>query len=100
MITPTNSSIPINTTASPFNDHPTPTATTPPLRQRRKFVVIELCQGIMLETIEMANLEYFSSNPRMFSIYGDGYNAHFSPDEWHFFGNFTAANVRKAQVLT
>lgn len=63
----------------------------------QKFVVIELCQDILIDTVVMGNLEFFSSNFRRvrFSV-SDRFPVS-SPTGWKVLGEFEAENVRDVQ---
>lgn len=63
----------------------------------QKFVVIELCQDILIDTVVMGNLEFFSSNFRKvrFSV-SDRFPVS-SPTGWKVLGEFEAENVRDVQ---
>lgn len=62
-----------------------------------KFVELELCDEIRIDTIVLANFEFFSSMFRHFSI---KVSMHYPgrPDEWQDLGTFRARNVRGVQV--
>ncbi|RHN79966.1 putative Galactose-binding domain, SUN domain-containing protein [Medicago truncatula] len=59
-----------------------------------KFVIIELSEETLVDTVEIANFEHHSSNLKDFEIHG---SLNFPTDAWVFLGNFTASNVRHAQ---
>jgi len=59
-----------------------------------KFVIMELSEETLVDTIEIANFEHHSSNLKDFEIHG---SLNFPTDVWDFLGNFTASNVRHAQ---
>ncbi|CCE62122.1 hypothetical protein TPHA_0B04530 [Tetrapisispora phaffii CBS 4417] len=61
-----------------------------------KYVIIELCQDILVEQIAMANFEFFSSTFKdvRFSV-SDRYPI--TKDEWKVIGNFKAQNSRNIQ---
>lgn len=63
-----------------------------------KFIVIELCQDILVGSVVMANYELFSSMFRTvrFSV-SDKFPA--NGDEWQELGQFEAVNVRDTQVF-
>ncbi|CBI17031.3 unnamed protein product, partial [Vitis vinifera] len=65
-----------------------------PCSAEEKFVVIELSEETLVDTIEIANFEHYSSNPKDFELLGSSV---FPTDEWVKLGNFTAANVKHAQ---
>ncbi|XP_057457244.1 SUN domain-containing protein 4-like [Lotus japonicus] len=65
-----------------------------PCSAEEKYVIIELSEETLVDTVEIANLEHHSSNLKDFEIYG---SLSFPTDVWVFLGNFTASNVRHAQ---
>ncbi|KAL8060035.1 hypothetical protein ABFX02_03G127100 [Erythranthe guttata] len=67
-----------------------------PCSTEDKFVVIELSEETLVDTIEIANFEHHSSNLKDFELLG----SHVYPtDSWVKIGNFTAANVKQAQRI-
>ncbi|KAL6512177.1 hypothetical protein OROGR_021774 [Orobanche gracilis] len=65
-----------------------------PCSTEEKFVVIELSEETLVDTIEIANFEHHSSNLKDFELLGSpGYPT----DSWIKLVNFTAANVKYAQ---
>nr|KYP43726.1 Uncharacterized protein slp1 [Cajanus cajan] len=65
-----------------------------PCSAEEKFVIIELSEETLVDTIEIANFEHHSSNLKAFELLG---SLSFPTDVWVFLGNFTASNVRHAQ---
>ena len=65
-----------------------------PYSAKEKFVVIELSEETLVVTIEIANSEHYSSNPKEIELLG---SLVFPTDDWVKLGNFTAANVKHAQ---
>ena len=65
-----------------------------PCSVEEKFVIIELSEETLVDTVEIANFEHHSSNLKDFEIHG---SLNFPTDAWVFLGNFTASNVRHAQ---
>ncbi|KAG4386196.1 hypothetical protein AAZX31_12G231900 [Glycine max] len=65
-----------------------------PCSAEEKFVIIEISEEILVDTIQVANFEHHSSNLKAFELLG---SLSFPTDVWVFFGNFTASNVRHAQ---
>ena len=65
-----------------------------PCSAEEKFVVIELSEETLVATIEIANSEHYSSNPKEIELLG---SLVFPTDDWVKLGNFTAANVKHAQ---
>ncbi|KAI5477636.1 Sad1/UNC domain protein [Pseudohyphozyma bogoriensis] len=69
-----------------------------PCSVERKFVELELCDEIRIDTIVLANFELFSSMFKHFSI-KVSQNYPGRPDEWHDLGKFRARNMRGVQVF-
>ncbi|RDX68394.1 SUN domain-containing protein 4, partial [Mucuna pruriens] len=65
-----------------------------PCSAEEKFVIIELSEETLVDTIEIANFEHHSSNLKDFELLG---SLSFPTDVWVFLGNFTASNVRHTQ---
>ncbi|CAA0831566.1 Galactose-binding protein [Striga hermonthica] len=65
-----------------------------PCSTEQKFVVIELSEETMVDTIEISNFEHHSSNLKDFELLGSPI---YPTDSWAKLGNFTAANVKHAQ---
>ncbi|KAL5078444.1 hypothetical protein RYX36_017428 [Vicia faba] len=65
-----------------------------PCSSEEKFVVIELAEETLVDTIEIANFEHYSSNLKDFELHG---SLVYPTDVWIFLGNFTASNVKQAQ---
>ncbi|GAA6061453.1 hypothetical protein JCM10212_005656 [Sporobolomyces blumeae] len=63
-----------------------------------KFVEVELCDEIQIDTIVLANFEFFAS---MFKHFKASCSVNYpgSADEWHDLGTFRARNVRGIQVF-
>ncbi|KAK7207771.1 UNC-like C-terminal-domain-containing protein [Myxozyma melibiosi] len=67
-----------------------------PCNAPNKFVIIELCQAILIHTIAIANYEFFSSMVREFRVsVSERYPVKASG--WKVIGRFEAANVREVQ---
>jgi hypothetical protein len=63
---------------------------------QNKFVIIELCQDILVDTVAIANFEFFSSMFRHIRIsVSDRFPV--TNDGWHNLGEFEAASVRNVQ---
>uniref|UniRef100_U5ET81 Putative conserved plasma membrane protein n=1 Tax=Corethrella appendiculata TaxID=1370023 RepID=U5ET81_9DIPT len=60
----------------------------------RIWFVVELCEPIQAEKIELANFELFSSSPKDFSI---GISNRFPTRDWSNVGQFTAKDERDVQ---
>ncbi|KAK7313967.1 hypothetical protein VNO77_39174 [Canavalia gladiata] len=65
-----------------------------PCSAEEKFVIIELSEETLVDTIEIANFEHHSSNLKDFELHG---SLSFPTDVWVFLGNFTASNVKHTQ---
>lgn len=59
-----------------------------------KFVVIELSEETLVDTVALANLEHYSSNFRDFEVYG---SMSYPTEAWELLGRFTAENAKHAQ---
>lgn len=58
--------------------------------------VIELCEPIQVEELQLCNLELFSSAPKDFTV---SLSERFPAREWHSVGTFHANNVRQLQAF-
>lgn len=65
-----------------------------PCSADEKFVVIELSEETLVDTIEIANFEHYSSNLKEFELVS---SLVYPTDTWVKLGNFTAENVKHAQ---
>lgn len=65
-----------------------------PCSTEDKFVVIELSEETLVDTIKIANFEHHSSNLKDFELLG---SAVYPTDSWDKLGNFSAANMKHAQ---
>ena len=65
-----------------------------PCSAEEKFFVIKLSEETLVVTIEIANSEHYSSNPKEIELLG---SLVFPTDDWVKLTNFTAANVKHAQ---
>eukprot|EP00002_Diphylleia_rotans_P037934 TRINITY_DN8543_c0_g1_i4.p1 TRINITY_DN8543_c0_g1~~TRINITY_DN8543_c0_g1_i4.p1 ORF type:complete len:633 (+),score=113.56 TRINITY_DN8543_c0_g1_i4:53-1951(+) len=61
----------------------------------KKWIVIELCEEILLRGLEMGNLEYFSSNPKDFMVLG---STVYPTENWMLLGVFQAGDLRTEQL--
>ncbi|XP_008806998.1 SUN domain-containing protein 4 [Phoenix dactylifera] len=68
-----------------------------PCSAEEKYVVIELSEETLVDTIEMANFEHYSSNLKDFELLS---SLVYPTDNWVKLGNFSAANVKHAQRFT
>ncbi|WEW56588.1 hypothetical protein PRK78_002035 [Emydomyces testavorans] len=67
-------------------------------RAKDKFVILELCDDILVDTVVLANYEFFSSIFRTFRVsVSDRYPA--KPDKWKELGTYEAANTREVQAF-
>lgn len=65
-----------------------------PCSVEEKFVVVELSEETLVDTIEIANFEHYSSNFKDFELLS---SLVYPTDNWVKLGNFTAENVKHAQ---
>ncbi|KAL7200036.1 hypothetical protein ACSBR2_022194 [Camellia fascicularis] len=65
-----------------------------PCSAEEKFVIIELSEETLVDTIEIANFEHYSSKLKDFELLG---SSAYPTDTWVKLGNFTAENVKHAQ---
>lgn len=65
-----------------------------PCSAEEKFVSIELSEETLVDAIEIANFEHYSSNLKEFELHG---SLVYPTDSWVKLGNFTAGNVKHAQ---
>ncbi|PAN29875.1 hypothetical protein PAHAL_5G256100 [Panicum hallii] len=59
-----------------------------------KFVVVELSEETLVDTVVLANLEHYSSTFRDFEVYG---SMSYPTEAWELLGRFTAENAKHAQ---
>lgn len=65
---------------------------------KNKFLILELCDDILVDTIVLANYEFFSSIFRSFKVsVSDRYPA--KPDQWKELGMYEARNSREIQAF-
>ncbi|KAK0247712.1 hypothetical protein B0A54_17588 [Friedmanniomyces endolithicus] len=63
-----------------------------------KFFIVELCNDIHIDTIVLANYEFFSSSFRHFKVsVTDRYPV--KADKWKYLGTFEARNTREVQAF-
>ncbi|KAG9131846.1 hypothetical protein Leryth_016574 [Lithospermum erythrorhizon] len=65
-----------------------------PCSAEDKYVILELSEETLVDTIEIANFEHYSSKLKEFELFGSPL---FPTDTWTKLGNFTADNVKHAQ---
>ncbi|KAG2303631.1 hypothetical protein Bca4012_062384 [Brassica carinata] len=68
-----------------------------PCSAEGKYVVIELSEETLVNTIKIANFEHYSSNLKEFELQG---TLVYPTDTWVHMGNFTAVNVKQEQNFT
>ncbi|KAL5362782.1 UNC-like C-terminal-domain-containing protein [Aspergillus floccosus] len=67
-------------------------------RANNKFLILELCDDILVDTVVLANYEFFSSIFRTFRVsVSDRYPA--KPDQWRELGVYEARNTREVQAF-
>jgi len=65
---------------------------------KNKFFIVELCDDILIDTVVLANFEFFSSMFRTFSVsVSDRYPVKL--DKWKEIGTFEARNSREVQAF-
>ena len=70
-----------------------------PCAEARQFVIVELCEDIRIDTVQLANYEFFSGVFKDFSVsVAKQYTT--DPKEWVPAGTYRAKNVRGVQVST
>lgn len=68
-----------------------------PCAEKNQFVVVELCDDIRIDTVQLANYEFFSGVFKDFSVYvAKTYTS--DPEAWTFAGAYKAKNDRGVQV--
>ncbi|CAI8589325.1 unnamed protein product [Vicia faba] len=61
-----------------------------------KFVVIELSEETLVDSVKIANFEHYSSNFKEFDLAG---SLNYPTESWSELGSFVATNVKQAQVF-
>ena len=65
---------------------------------KNKFFIVELCNDILIDTVVLANFEFFSSTFRTFRVsVSDRYPVKL--DKWRDLGTFEARNTREVQAF-
>ncbi|CAG8466010.1 3925_t:CDS:2, partial [Paraglomus occultum] len=64
-----------------------------------KFVVVELCNDILIDTIVLANFEFFSSTFKHIKIYANNEHPPRKERPWRLLGEYKAENTRELQVF-
>ncbi|XAR70162.1 hypothetical protein NMG60_11026932 [Bertholletia excelsa] len=67
-----------------------------PCSVEEKFVVIELAEETLVDTVKIANFEHYSSNFKEFELTG---SLIYPTESWFSLGKFVAANVKHAQTF-
>ncbi|KAI9099567.1 hypothetical protein K1719_024572 [Acacia pycnantha] len=67
-----------------------------PCSAEEKFVIIELSEETLVDTIKIANFEHHSSNLKEFELHA---SLVYPTDAWVKLGNFTASNVKHTQTF-
>uniref|UniRef100_A0A1J3K9E7 Uncharacterized protein slp1 n=1 Tax=Noccaea caerulescens TaxID=107243 RepID=A0A1J3K9E7_NOCCA len=67
-----------------------------PCSVSNKYVVIELAEETLVDTVRIANFEHYSSNLKEFSLSG---SLHYPTEKWTPAGSFVAANVKQIQTF-
>jgi hypothetical protein len=68
-----------------------------PCAARGQFVVVELCDDVRIDTVQLANYEFFSGVFRDFSVsLAKTYET--DPEAWNSAGTYRAKNVRGVQA--
>ncbi|CAA7261538.1 unnamed protein product [Cyclocybe aegerita] len=65
--------------------------------KEKQFVVVELCDDIRIDTIQLANFEFFSGVFKEFTVSVAKTSP--DPDAWTFVGSYRAKNVRGVQTF-
>lgn len=65
-----------------------------PCSAEEKFVVIELSEETLVDTVAIANFEHYSSKLKDFELFS---SLVYPTDDWVLLGNFTAGNVKHVQ---
>lgn len=65
----------------------------------QKNLVIRLCEDILVDSVQLANFELFSSNFKDITIYGTDVYAH-GDTNWVALGSFTIDNTRDRQIFS
>lgn len=68
-----------------------------PCNSPRKWIIIELCEEIGVEEIQIGNYEYFSSIFKDFQVLGSN---QYPTKYWDLIGNYTSKNERVLQSFT
>lgn len=58
------------------------------------WIILELCEEIVIDSIVLSNMEYYSSTFKDFIVYG---SKRFPTEEWNEIDRFTAENIKSKQ---
>ncbi|KAL9937317.1 hypothetical protein V8E36_003726 [Tilletia maclaganii] len=70
----------------------------PGSRGQGQYVIVELCDNIMIDTVVLGNYEFFSRQFKRFRLRAAA-KLHAREEEWYDFGTFRARNSRGLQVF-
>ncbi|WVZ67955.1 hypothetical protein U9M48_016967 [Paspalum notatum var. saurae] len=68
-----------------------------PCSAEGKFVIIELSEETLVDTVAIANFEHYSSNPKEFELLC---SLTYPTEKWETLGRFTVVNAKHAQNFT
>ncbi|KAI0629780.1 UNC-like C-terminal-domain-containing protein [Trametes polyzona] len=68
-----------------------------PCAEEKQFVIVELCEDIRIDTVQLANYEFFSGVFKDFTVSVSKKYYPNDPESWTFAGTFRAKNVRGVQ---
>ncbi|KAI0671164.1 UNC-like C-terminal-domain-containing protein [Trametes maxima] len=68
-----------------------------PCAEKKQFVIVELCEDIRIDTVQLANYEFFSGVFKDFTVSVSKTFYPDDPDTWTFAGTFRAKNARGVQ---
>ncbi|KAI0354816.1 hypothetical protein OH77DRAFT_1455528 [Trametes cingulata] len=68
-----------------------------PCAEKNQFVIVELCEDIRIDTVQLANYEFFSGVFKDFTVSVSKTYYPNDPESWTFAGTYRAKNVRGVQ---
>ncbi|KAH9891896.1 UNC-like C-terminal-domain-containing protein [Cubamyces lactineus] len=68
-----------------------------PCEEKKQYVIVELCEDIRIDTVQLANYEFFSGVFKDFTVSVSKTFYPNDPDSWTFAGTYRAKNVRGVQ---
>ncbi|KAI8986140.1 UNC-like C-terminal-domain-containing protein [Trametes punicea] len=68
-----------------------------PCEEKNQYVIVELCEDIRIDTVQLANYEFFSGVFKDFTVSVSKTFYPNDPDSWTFAGTYRAKNVRGVQ---